>query len=92
MTFIYHGKLQDSTKELEIFPKNEFGDNAIVIFKNGRSEIYHNLTEVHYLFDSIFKTPACAFESDIHGNGCTRDLDKLELIVVYPAVQLENEF
>lgn len=34
-------------------------------------ETRHNITEIHYLYDSFGKRDSVAFESDIHGTGGT---------------------
>ena len=36
------------------------------------SEVFRNITEIHYCYLSPLKEKATAFESDIHGTGCTR--------------------
>ena len=46
-----------------------------------RTQVMHNVTEIHYGYSSSFKQKRIAFESDIHGTGCTYnvcDIDEFE--------------
>ncbi len=40
-------------------------------------DIFRNVTEIHYNFPSLLN-PSIAFESDIHGTGCTRFIDDIK--------------
>lgn len=88
--------------ELEMFFDTEdypFGVNATVRFKQnsvyeGHVGVYHNLTEVHWLYNTELskKWPdieelGVALESDIHGTGGTRKLVSIDSIEIVPATK-----
>ena len=61
----------------------QFGFKVKIKFKKdslfkGKSSIYHNVTEIHYNFDSDFPWKRIAFESDIHKTGLTHIIDDIE--------------
>lgn len=86
--------------EIEIFSNEKdypFGFNATVNFKKGSPYegyvgVYHNLTEVHWLYNKKMSKDfptieflSVALESDIHGTGGTRKLKDIESIEIVPA-------
>jgi hypothetical protein len=103
MKLIYLGKELDSTKEKEIFSGSKFGFNVTVSYKKDSwmslhekkqvVETYNNCTEIHNLFDSsIPKEKRIAFESDIHGTGCTRNTEDIESVDIHIAMKEEEDF
>lgn len=47
-------------------------------FRHGnKSDIFRNVTEIYYNYPSPLEyiSPQIAFESDIHGTGCTKFID-----------------
>ena len=89
---IFLGTELDVNKEHELFPTNKtLGFDAIIVYKNGRGEIRHNLTEVHHLYKSPFE-PGIAFESDIHSTGGTAKVQDIEAVVIVLATEKAKEY
>jgi hypothetical protein len=88
----YLGTELDVKKEHELFPTNKtLGFDAIIVYKDGRGEIRHNLTEVHHLYSSPFE-PSIAFESDIHGTGGTAKVQDIDTVVIVLATSKADEY
>lgn len=63
---------------------NQFGFNVSVRFSPtspfaGETQIYRNVTEIHWRYSSILHTPGTrvAFESDIHSTGVTYEVSDI---------------
>ena len=92
-TIILNGKEVDNTKEMEIM-NDDFGFNVSVEFKhdsNWDNETHLNCTEVHYLYHD-FGGPKIAFESGIHGSGCTRETNEIERVIIITATRKHDHF
>lgn len=89
MKLIYLGEEIDSSVEQEIFydeAKHPFGFDVILTYKDGETKpehkvnTHHNCTEVHHLYNDlgiINGDKRIALESDLHGTGGTRDINRL---------------
>ena len=56
-------------------------------------EVYNNVTEVHYRYPrGEFQSDSVAFESNIHGTGCTVALEVIDSFEVVPADRIEDNF
>lgn len=95
MKLVYLEKELDPEVEHELFcgefgflVEIKFADNSIY---KGREDTLHNVTEVHNLYRPSAIHKSIAFESDIHGTGCTYDQDFLEEVIIKKAKkQYEN--
>lgn len=91
-----------NTTESEMFFSEEeypFGFNATVHYKKdsiyeGEVQTYHNLTEIHWLYNQKLsaKFPeleslGVALESDIHGTGGTRKLNDFDFLEIEVATE-----
>lgn len=102
MKLIYLEEELDINKEREIISGSKFGFNVFVVYKmdSWRSEykkekavdIYNNCTEIHYLYESLRNEKRIAFESDIHGTGCTRNVDDIESVEIHIATKKRKRF
>lgn len=89
MRKLYLGTKLNINIEHELFTENEFGFDAIIIYKDGEVETRNNLTEIHHLYESQFES--IAFESDIHCTGGTVRLEDIDIVViVLAAIKHEN--
>ena len=89
---IFLGTELDVKKEHELFPTDKtLGFDAIIVYKDGRGEVRHNLTEVHHLYSSPFE-PSIAFESDIHGTGGTAKVESIDTVVVVLATSKAENY
>lgn len=89
---IFLGTELDVKKEHELFPTDKtLGFDAIIVYKDGRGEVRHNLTEIHHLYKTPFE-PSIAFESDIHGTGGTVKLETIEVVVIVLATIKADEY
>ena len=43
-----------------------------------KTDIFRNVTEIHYCYPSLLKLKSTAFESDIHGTGRTIHCDEIK--------------
>ena len=93
MLLLNNGITLDPTLEHEINADGH-GVDVTIIDKNGVTRIFHNCTEVHYMFPRTNYSlgDACAFESDIHSTGCTRDVDSLLVISINTATQRHADY
>ena len=92
MLLLNNGLTLDPTTEHEITAHGH-GMNVTIIGKDGSTRVFHNCTEVHYMFPSEMGAwSACAFESDIHRTGCTRELDSLMVISIVTATQRNADY
>ena len=92
--------LVNHQEEIEIFHDTpeynyEFGFDIVIKYREkshnmGSVTIAHNRTEFHYIYDGHrnYNGPSAAFESDIHGEGFTNDLAKIEEIRVIESPKL----
>lgn len=89
---IFLGTELNVNKEHELFPTDEnLGFDAIIVYKDGRGEVRHNLTEVHHLYKSPFE-PSIAFESDIHSTGGTAKVQDIEIVIVVLATSKAEQY
>ena len=59
---------------------DNLGFSVRTLFKNGDEITYRNVTEIHYNYSSIIEmygTVWIAFESMIHGTGCTFKMEDI---------------
>jgi hypothetical protein len=102
MEIIFKGVNLDPQLEHEIFAQGEYGMTIKVEFnENGirkgynASELHNNVTEFHYDYPSPFRATQgkqAAFESDLHGTGCTRYVNDLKRIEITIATEMAEEF
>jgi hypothetical protein len=94
-TINFFGVELDSSKEYELFKKDGLGFNITITYtenswraeKGRTSETMNNCTEFHWRFNeaSEILEKESAFESDIHGTGCTRKIKEIKSVVIdYP--------
>ncbi len=79
----------DPNTEHEITADKLKGLDTVVKFKNGKTETFNNLTEVHWDYSTIGNRRV-AFETDIHGTGFTYEIDKIESVEIDTAVMVEE--
>lgn len=93
MLLLNNGITLDPSIEHEI-NADGYGVDVTVIDKDRSARTFHNCTEVHYKFPHTMRHfgDACAFESDIHGTGCTRHLDNLMVISIVKATQRHDDY
>ncbi len=58
--------------------KIKYTENSAYARNETESDIYRNVTEIHYCYPSSVNFKSVAFESDIHGTGCTIPLDDIK--------------
>jgi len=68
----------------------EFGVNITCHFneystKQNEVKTFYNITEFHYLFDTIAGDEKFAMESDLHGHGGTKNINEVSKIVIRKA-------
>jgi len=74
----------------------EFGMNVKIKFHEGgtfgkANTTLYNVTEVHYNYPSLDNNRV-AFESDVHGTGCTYDCTDIHEFEVTPATKRHDAF
>lgn len=91
--------VRELNSEKEIFYDEEtgfpFGVNVEVFthdFSNRSDFEVFNITEFHYLFDSIIGDEQIALESDLHGHGGTRPLNAIKFISITKAKEMEDSY
>ena len=89
----YLGVELDNTTEHELMSDNEFGFDVIIKSNLdnswlGKEELFNNITNVHYLYESPFEQ--IALESDIHLTGYTKELKHIKEIVIMNATKLSD--
>lgn len=93
MNLLYYKEPLDLAKEHEILSDKSYGFNVVVQRKNEiLPEIYHNVTEVHYLFPSLHNDKRIAFESDIHCTGLTSSIEHITSVIITDAAKIEDQF
>ncbi len=91
MELIYLNNKLNTSIEHEIFSDNEHGFFVDVIYIDNKKQTFNNVTEVHYLYDSILDE-SVAFESDIHSTGCTRSINNIKQITINLSNKKEIKF
>lgn len=88
MLLLNNGITLDPTLEHEINADGH-GVDVTVIDKDGSARTF-----LHYKFPRTAHSlgDACAFESDIHSTGCTRDVDSLLVISINTATQRHEDY
>jgi hypothetical protein len=94
-TIIYLGEVLDNDKEHELLCDKKHGFDVKLIYEikshyQEKEVIAHNVTEVHYLYDS-YTGEQVAIESNIHSTGFTRFLKHIEMIEISYASKRYNE-
>lgn len=96
MKLTYLGQPIDPKTNIEWFTKNPFGFTATVTYKEGttyhdctRNSKMNNLTEVHNNFNN---SGSIAFESDLHGTGCTREIKDINTCDITIATEMAESF
>lgn len=85
MIFRHNTTDLDPTLEHEIVdPK---GMQVIILFKNGKQEIYNDITEVHWKFPPF--GDSVALESDIQQTGFTPRIDRIERLNILDKVDVD---
>lgn len=100
----YLGSVLDSTKEHELFPENgELGFDISVEYKSDSwmakaghpIQKFNNCTEFHWRYTDMFNevsSDGVAFESDIHGTGCTRKIEYIKSVTIIDSVKVQEEY
>lgn len=86
MEIINKGEKLDPTVEHEIILKDP-GMNVELTYTNGKKEIFHNITEVHWLY----RNGMVALETDVHGTGFTKFVNTLAKIDITEATEVAEE-
>jgi hypothetical protein len=55
-------------------------------------DLFCNVTEVHNLYETFGDKQKIAFESNIHKTGCNRDIDDIQIVVIFLAIEKHKEF
>jgi len=76
--------------DVKVETKN-FGMTVKATMVNGEVLVFNNVTEVHYCYPSSV-SKSLAFESDIHGTGCTYRVELVTEFEVRPATELADQF
>ena len=68
-------------KLIELYKPNNLGCKVVVTFKNQEVAHLHNVTEIHYNYETVGTVERVAFESGIHHTGVTyfiKDIKEFE--------------
>lgn len=90
MKLIFLGKELDINMEVELIKGDDFGYDAIIIYKNGTVDTRNNCSEIHHLYSS--NKPRIAFESDFHHTGGTCDIDEIDVVVIVEAAKMSDNY
>jgi hypothetical protein len=99
----YLGTELDSNVEHELFLEEDFGLDIVVeytpdswMYKAGHKvSKFHNCTEFHWRFNEDEDwnlNKSAAFESDIHGTGCTRNIKDIVLVTITKAEKINDDY
>jgi hypothetical protein len=99
-TLLINGEAHPWSEEIEVIDESEFGMNITICFdwsyRKRQVETRHNCTELHHLYHKErrdwFHQLDSAFESDIHGTGGTKSMNKLKWIKAEKALILHKEY
>jgi hypothetical protein len=101
-TINFLGAELDSTKEYELIKNDALGFNITVVYtsdswraeKGHATSKFHNCTEFHWSFNHSedVTIKESAFESDIHGTGCTRKNSEIKSVVVEYATEVAESY
>lgn len=97
---IYLGKELDTKIEHELITDHEFGFNVRIKYTpesfyklSDKEQFFNNCTEVHYMFEGLDgRKNRVAFESDLHGTGCNREIESIESIEIMLANKMEDNW
>lgn len=98
MKIIYLGNELDVTKEHELINDSELGFKVDIKYSEGswykdKEDTAYNCTEVHHLWSKNYMGgPSIAFESDIHGEGFTRNISDIEEVKIELATKLYDSY
>ena len=85
------GIIVSSEKEFELLPNNkETGLNAEVVYHDGTTSNFYNLTEIHWMYPEILKEQRVAFESNIHCTGLTLAIKKIKSLNIEIATEVKE--
>ncbi len=101
-TINFLGAELDSSKEYELFKNDGLGFNITVGYTadswNGRQgfpfSTFKNCTEFHWRYNekSEISVKESAFESDIHGTGCTRKVNEIISVLIEYATEVAESY
>lgn len=102
MKLVYLGEELDTKLEHELISKSKFGYNITIKysenswrFKSNIEKVkLSNYTEVHHLYETISDggEDRIAFESDIHGHGCNRNIEDIESVTIEIATKINSDY
>lgn len=100
MKIIYLGEELDSSIEHELITESEFGFNIKIKYTEeswyrDKNEETFNRTEFHWRYDEYHGGKLgerCAFESDIHQTGFTRECSCIEEIEIVMSDKLYEKY
>lgn len=95
MILNYKGNRLDHTREHEIFSDDKNGFLVEVIFNDDNeyeNKIFNNITEVHYMYYSIFQYKKIAFESEIHNEHINYEIRHIKEVNINTAKELCGSF
>ena len=72
--------------------KIKYTKNSAYYRAGTKTDTHHNVTEIHYNFKSALPLKQVAFESDIHGTGCTIPIDEIEEFEAKVATKIAKSF
>lgn len=81
-----------SEKEVEILPNNEMGLIADVVYIDGKTSTFNNLTEIHWMYSSPIDNKQVAFESNVHGTGLTINIERIKSLKIQIATEVKASF
>ena len=92
MKLTYLGREIHPETNVEKLKTNEFGFTAKVTFNRNSGytdTVFNNLTEVHNNFKN---SGSIAFESDLHGTGCTREIRDIKTCDITLATEMAEYY
>lgn len=103
MIIIHKGELIDTTIEQNITTKSNYGFDVMCLFKKGSYKedpadgkqaihMWHNINQVHSLYEDWESRSKIAFESDILLGGGWRYIDQIEVVTITPAKKLHTNY
>ena len=91
--------IKNLSNEVELFYNESTGfpfGAKIDVFTHDKSNYsdftVRNITEFHYLFNSIIGDEQVALESDLHGTGSARNLNVIKFIKISKEIKMQQEY
>lgn len=72
--------------------RQAFGILVKIIYITGIKETLHNVTEIHFGYETLMARKRIAFESNIHSTGVTHYVDEIQEFEAFPETEIAPEF